>query len=118
MAPLFSGAPAFAILAFLEVRTVRAMYQKAGGDNADWLQIKRHMRAVRALGYATSIDDPDLGIIHISAPLKQDDGGIAGSLTLALPSGPDNATMIAKASVWLIEGAADMAQQILLTTRR
>lgn len=108
LAPLFCGPPAFAILAFLEVRAVRAMFQKTSGDDTEWLEIKRRMRTIRALGYAASIDDTDPGFLIVSVPLKHDDGGIAGSLSLSLPSSSDNTALIATIGSRLVESAAQM----------
>lgn len=117
LAPLFGGAPALAILAFLEPRTARAMYQKTDGNDTDWLQIKRRMRAIRAQGYAAGIDDPDPAAVHVSVPLKHEEGGIAGSLSLALASSPDNASVIRKAAAQLANAADKIAQRALRTAR-
>jgi len=113
LAPLFCAAPAFAMLAFMEVRAVRTMFQKTGGTDAEWLDIKRRMRATRNLGYAASIDDPDPGILIVAAPLKREDGGIAGSLCLALMNTPENTLLIEQAGSRLIDAAADMARRTL-----
>ena len=113
MAPLFCGAPALAMLAFLEVRAVRPMFQKTGGTAAEWLEIKRRMRKIRALGYAASVDDPDPGILVIAVPLKQQGGGIAGSLCLALGASVESPTLIETAGPRLIDAATDMAQRTL-----
>jgi DNA-binding IclR family transcriptional regulator len=113
LAPLFCAAPAFAMLSFLEVRAVRVMFQKTGGSDVEWLDIKRRMRAIRNLGYAASIDDPDPGILIVAAPLKHDDGGIAGSLCLALVSTAENIGLVEKAGPRLIDAAADMARRTL-----
>ncbi|MEE4454354.1 IclR family transcriptional regulator [Novosphingobium resinovorum] len=116
LAPLFAGPPALAILAFLEVRAVRAMFQKASLDDSRWLDIKRQMRAIRTAGYAASNDDPDPGVLLISVPLKQDDGGIAGSLSLALPTTPDNVAAAANLGIRLAAAADEMASRILSAT--
>jgi DNA-binding IclR family transcriptional regulator len=113
LAPLFCGPPAFAILAFLEVRAVRPMFHKTASGDADWLEIKRRMRTIRSLGYAASVDDPDPGVLLVSAPLKHDDGGIAGSLSLSLASSADNVASIAKVGSRLVDAAADMARRVL-----
>ncbi|MFJ6651448.1 IclR family transcriptional regulator [Microbacterium sp. NPDC091313] len=91
LAPLFGGAPAFAIVSFLEVRAVRAMHRRSGADADGWLEIKRRMRAVRAQRYALGVDEPDTGVTHVSVPLLQVDGGVIGSLSLASPSGMHDA---------------------------
>jgi len=108
LAPMFGGAPGLAILAFLEVRTARSLFQKhAPADEGEWLQIKRRMRAARASGYAAGVDEPDRGITYVSVPVLQDQGGVAGSLSLALPSeGAD----VALAGKRLIRAASQIAQ--------
>ena len=78
-----------------------------------WLEIKRRMRKIRALGYAASVDDPDPGILVIAVPLKQQGGGIAGSLCLALSAAGENAALIETAGPRLIDAATDMAQRML-----
>lgn len=113
LAPLFCGPPAFAMLAFMEVRAVRSMFQKTAGNDADWLEIKRRMRMIRALGYAVSVDDPDPGVILLAAPLKQQDGGIAGSLCLALTHTAENLTLIEQAGKDVIDEATNMAERSL-----
>ncbi|MEW2558671.1 IclR family transcriptional regulator [Streptomyces griseorubiginosus] len=111
LAPLFRGAPGLALLSFLEVRTVRSIYQRVDSGDAEWLAFKRRMRAVRGLGYAVGVDDPDPGVLHVSIPLKQDGHGIAGSLTVALASGPDNAAAIEKSAALLAVAAKEIALQ-------
>lgn len=110
LAPLFGGAPALAILSFLEVRAVRVMFQRSGCDATEWSEIKRVMRAIRTNRYAVAVGDPDPGITHLSVPLLQDDGGVVGSLSLATPSGPNAATE--KVAELLLASANDMASQI------
>ncbi|WP_449487307.1 hypothetical protein [Streptomyces griseorubiginosus] len=57
------------------------------------------------------MDDPDPGVLHVSIPLKQDGHGIAGSLTVALASGPDNAAAIEKSAALLAVAAKEIALQ-------
>jgi DNA-binding IclR family transcriptional regulator len=111
LAPLFQGAPGLALLSFLEVRTVRALHQRAGPGDAEWLDYKRRMRTVRKLGYAVGLEDPDPGVLHVSVPLKHDDLGIAGSLSLALPSGRDDAAAIDKAAASLAAAADEISRR-------
>ncbi|WP_322348904.1 IclR family transcriptional regulator [Caulobacter segnis] len=114
LAPLFCGPPALAMLAFMEVRAVRAMFQKSAGEDADWLEIKRRMRTIRAVGYAVSLDDPDPGVILLAAPLKQQDGGIAGGLCLALAHTAENTALIGQAGEDLVDEASKMAERSLI----
>jgi DNA-binding IclR family transcriptional regulator len=96
LAPLFSSAPGLAIMAFLELRTVRSMFRGAGMDPAHWPEAKRQMRAVRKRGYAFEIDTPGPETLVVSAPLKHEDGEIAGSFSLALPRPDDPAEEISR----------------------
>jgi DNA-binding IclR family transcriptional regulator len=111
LAPLFQGAPGLALLSFLEVRTVRAIHQRVGSGDAEWLVVKRRMRTVRALGYAVGVDDPDPGVLHVSVPLKQNGLGIAGGLSFALASGPENTAAVEKAAALLAVAADEIAVQ-------
>lgn len=118
LAPMFCGAPAFAMLAFLEVRAVRALLGKSSdASDESWLEIKRRMRTVRSLGYAVDIDSPDPGILYVSVPLKQEGGGIAGSLSLGLLSGRDNEAVIAAAAQRLKSAADDLDRDALAAVR-
>lgn len=109
LAPLFAGPPALAMLAFMDVRAVRALFKSAGGDAADWTSLKRRMRSIRATGYDLGVDDPDIGAIMVSVPLKQDDGGIAGSLSLAIASVGCDSDWPSWAGETLGDAAAQMA---------
>lgn len=113
LAPLFCGAPAFAMLSFMQVRAVRTMFQKTGGSDTEWLDIKRRMRTIRTLGYAVSLNDPDPEVLIVAAPLMQEGGGIAGSLCLALTHNEENAALIGKIGPRLMDAAADMARRTL-----
>lgn len=111
LAPLFRGAPGMALLSFLEVRTVRAIHRRVEAVDEEWLAVKRRMRTVRGLGYAVGVDDPEPGVLHVSIPLMQDGQGIAGSLSIALDSRPDNAAAIEKAAALLTVAADEIARQ-------
>ncbi|WP_106207400.1 IclR family transcriptional regulator [Kineococcus rhizosphaerae] len=114
LAPLFGGAPAYAILSFLEVRAARALFQRAGGgDGEEWLEVKRRMRAVRSAGYAVGLDDPDPGVLHVSVPLRHPDFGTAGSLSLALASTGDDAQVVQRAIDLLLVTADETSREAL-----
>ncbi len=110
LAPLFSGPPGLSILAFMEVRAVRQIFQKAGGEDAAWLEIKRRMRAIRAQGFASAHDEPDPGILIVSAPLMQEGGGIAGSLSIALPASHKYRDDIPALGARMIDAATETAR--------
>jgi DNA-binding IclR family transcriptional regulator len=111
LAPLFHGAPGLAILSFLEVRAVRSIHQRVEPREVEWTEFKRRMRAVRGVGYAVGLEDPDPGALHVSVPLKQEGLGIAGSLSLALASGPDDAAVVDKAAALLAAAAEEIGQR-------
>ncbi len=112
LAPLFSGPPGMAILASLEARAARALHRKIETGDTDWLAIKRQMRAIRASGYAISFDKPDPGMVYISVPLKHDDGGVAGSLSVGLRGVDHEAHQIDRMRSILIENADRLGQRI------
>jgi DNA-binding IclR family transcriptional regulator len=113
LAPLFGGPPGLAILAHMEVRAVRQIFKKSNNDEAAWLETKRQMRTIRNQGFASAHDDPDPGILIVSAPLIQEGGGIAGSLSIALPSTPDSPIDTTALGARLIKAAAETAQRSL-----
>ena len=116
LAPLFAGAPGLAMLSFLEVRAVRSIFQRTEPADVDWLEFKRSMRTVRSSGYAVGEEDTDQGVLHVAVPLQHDDGGIAGSLSLALPAGPDNTASIEVAAARLAVAAQEITLQARITT--
>lgn len=111
LAPLFSGAPALSMLAFMEVRAVRAMFQKSGNEEADWLLIKRRMRAIRDLGFAIGRDDPDLGVIHVSVPVRQDSGAVVASFGIAGATAAYDDTEAERVGTMLMEASARLAER-------
>lgn len=115
LAPLFGGPPGLAILAHMEVRAVRQIFQKSQSNDAAWLEIKRQMRTIRNQGFASGQDDPDPGVLIVSAPLIQEGGGggVAGSLSIALPASHESATDVAALGSVLIAAATETAQRSL-----
>lgn len=84
--PMFSGAPALAILAFTAIRTLRPIFRRVVSEpeaEQRWTALKKQFRRIRSDGFCMSVNDPDHGVIYISVPLHQEGGGVAGSLTFA-----------------------------------
>lgn len=87
--PLFSGAAAKAILAWLPPHQLRSLYAKhrktiaSAGLGADWDSFRKALRRIREQGYCLTSGEFNPGIVAIGAPLFNRDGDVLGSLTLA-----------------------------------
>jgi len=90
--PLFRGSQARAILAFLERRRLRRIFDRHRDDPelqriaADWTAFKALMRETRRRGYYISRGELDADVAGIAAPVFDPDGTVLGSLVLAYPS--------------------------------
>lgn len=111
--PLFAGAPALVILAYMPIRTVQRMFtvrpERAapGTDIEEWLQLKRQMRRIRQVGYCMDRSQIDSGISYISVALGGQSNDIVGSLTLATDASVATEAFCAEAVARL--HSADMA---------
>jgi DNA-binding IclR family transcriptional regulator len=87
--PLFAGASAKAILAWLPSHQLKNLFTKhyeaiehaALGDS--WESFRSNLRAIRELGYSQTISEFHAGIASIGAPLFNRQREVVGSLVLA-----------------------------------
>lgn len=89
--PLFRGSQAHVVLAFMERRRLKRLYEAALEDPArrqdaldigvDWAQFSRKLRKVRKQGHYISRGELDPGITGVAAPVFSD-GEILGSLVI------------------------------------
>jgi DNA-binding IclR family transcriptional regulator len=87
--PLFTGATAKAILAWLPAHQLRSLHAKhrkaiaAAGLGADWDSFRKALRQIRDDGYAYTRGEFNPGIVAIAAPLFNRAGDVLGSLAVA-----------------------------------
>ncbi|MEB2399699.1 MAG: hypothetical protein OZ927_09195 [Alcaligenaceae bacterium] len=89
--PLFRGSQAHVVLAFMERRRLKRLYEAALQDpasrddalrmGADWAAFSRRLRQVRKQGHYVSRGELDPGVTGIAAPVFGD-GEILGSLVI------------------------------------
>ncbi|MEA3085892.1 MAG: hypothetical protein QOC89_3589 [Paraburkholderia sp.] len=88
--PLFTGAAAKAILAWLPTHQLKSLFAKhreviqraALGD--DWESFRNTLRDIRAMGYVRTVSEFHTGIAAIGAPLFNRQRDVVGSLVLAV----------------------------------
>jgi DNA-binding IclR family transcriptional regulator len=90
--PLFRGSQARVVLAYMERRRLRRLYDAAQQDpqtaadthalGADWRVFTRTLRAIRKQGYYISRGELDAGVTGIAAPVFGEQEEILGSLVL------------------------------------
>lgn len=83
-----SAAGGKALLAALEDDALRELYADDVelGSVADIDRLVREMRAIRALGYATAIDEVEIGLSSVAVCLRDTSGAPVGAVVIALPT--------------------------------
>jgi DNA-binding IclR family transcriptional regulator len=87
--PLFAGASAKAILAWLPNHQLKSLFFKHreaiehAALGSDWESFRSTLRAIRAMGYAHTVSEFHIGIASIGAPLFNRQHEVVGSLVLA-----------------------------------
>ena len=88
--PLMRGSASKVILANLEARQLRRLYERespafaAVHGEADWPRFKEKMRQIRRSGSLVAVGELDPGVMGISAPVFDEHDQILGSIGLAL----------------------------------
>lgn len=102
-APLYSGAAAKAILAFLPEERWDAIIARTGlapltpNTITDPARLKAELTQIRREGYAVSTGEWDEGITSMASPLFDRTGAVAGSINISVPSfrfNPDKISML------------------------
>jgi IclR family transcriptional regulator, acetate operon repressor len=83
-----SAAGEKALLAALDDDALRELYADDVelGSVADIDRLVREMRAIRALGYATAIDEVEIGLSSVAVCLRDTSGAPVGAVVIALPT--------------------------------
>lgn len=94
--PLFRGAQAHIILAHLDRRRLKRLYEASVADPAlaqdvraigeDWTSFTKELKRVRTQGYYISHGQLDKGVSGIAAPVFGENKEIVGSLVLSMPT--------------------------------
>lgn len=92
--PLFRGSQSHVILAYMDRRKLKRIYEKAINDPAvaadvraigeDWTSFSRELKRIRTLGYYISRGQLDEGVTGIGAPVFGENQEIVGSLVLGI----------------------------------
>jgi len=112
--PLFRGATAKVVLAYLSDHHQRRLYRderkriEESGLGASWPEFRAAMMGIREHGYAGTVAEADPGVFGIAAPILAADGRVIGSLS--------NVRAVARLDLsrWPREGAEliDIARRI------
>lgn len=84
---LFEGAASVVLLANLPAYKLRSIYRRNAGNIAeqelgqDWSGFAKVLKAIRARGYAHSVDTFHTGRISVAAPIVDGTGKVVGSLS-------------------------------------
>nr|WP_255616709.1 IclR family transcriptional regulator [Microvirga puerhi] len=87
--PLFRGAQARVILANLDRRRLRRIFETGEGDTdrnkigADWTSFNAALQRNRREGYYISREELDKGVAGIAAPVFDENGEVLGSISIA-----------------------------------
>jgi DNA-binding IclR family transcriptional regulator len=87
--PLFAGASAKAILAWLPAHQLKSLFNKQretierAALGSDWESFRRALRTIRETGYTLTDSEFHAGIVSIGAPLFNRQHEVVGSLVLA-----------------------------------
>jgi len=90
--PLFKGAQAHIMLAYMNKRRLRRLYDASIADpalradveaiGADWKSFNKSLKAIRSAGYFISCDQLDPDVTGIATPVFGENDEIVGSLVL------------------------------------
>jgi DNA-binding IclR family transcriptional regulator len=110
---LFEGAASVVLLANLPAYKLRSVYRRHGQDIAaqslgqDWSEFAKVLKAIRAKGYAYSIDTFHTGRISVATPILDGMGKVVGSLSRVAEIGSlDRPESVEAIAVQLKDGAA------------
>lgn len=116
--PIFRGAQAHILLAYMDIRKLKRLYESAIEDPAvapdalaigeDWRAFLKQIRQIRSRGYYVSEDQLQPGVTGIAAPVFGEKQEILSSLVLILRN--DNPPSMSQST--LIELVAQGAKQI------
>ena len=116
--PLFRGSQARVLLAFLDRRKLRRIYDKYSGNpdlaqiGEDWSSFSASLRRVRRQGYYISRGELDPDTTGIAAPIFNESDEVLGSLVLTFSSSHTPWLNEAALTQIVIENAREISRRI------
>ena len=116
--PLFSGAAAKSILAWLPPHQLKSLFAKhrrtiaAAGLGADWDAFRKTLRQIREDGYCITSGEFNPGIVAIGAPLFNRAGDVLGSLSLAASTRSVNLAKFRGLTERVVQTAGEATERI------
>ena len=116
--PLFTGATAKAILAWLPAHQLRGLHAKHGkaiaaaGLGADWDSFRKELRQIRQDGYSLTVGEFNPGIAAIAASLFNRAGDVLGSLAVATSAEKINLAKFRMLAKEVLAAARDATERI------
>jgi DNA-binding IclR family transcriptional regulator len=107
--PMFRGAPAQAMLAFLPPARLRKICERHMDDpdlkrlGADWPAQKAHFSGVRKRGYYLSEQELEVGTMGLAVPILMSPVGLVGSIALVFD--------VERLALINVDGCAALAQR-------
>jgi len=113
--PLFRGAASKIILAYMPLRSVKALYEEHANKFAqanlgrDWEEAKERLRALRTAGCSVTKGEIDPGMCGISVPILEGTGTVTGSLSTVIPAHQLEPDLLADVSTLLRKAAEEIS---------
>ena len=116
--PLYAGASAKVLLAFMKDSEVDKVITKTGlaritpGTITDTDQLKKELAKIREQGYAYSVNERIQGVISVSAPVRDHNGQVICSFTMSIPEVRADWDKINQSIELVKEGAKKLSFQL------
>jgi DNA-binding IclR family transcriptional regulator len=120
--PLFRGATARIILAYLPTRTLKGLFARgaeeiaAAGLGRDWAEFRAHLAKMRRDGFCVSRSELDPGRVGVAAPIFDEDHAVLGSLSFVLPDERADETLIGRITPLTVAGAREIERAMMRST--
>lgn len=120
--PLFRGATARIILAFLPTRSLKSLFAHNAGEIAaaglggDWTEFRDAMAKLRREGFCVSRSEIDPGRAGLAAPIFNHERAVLGSLSFVLQAARADATLIGRLAPLTMVCAREIEHAMLCST--
>jgi len=75
-------------------------------------KLERELERVRALGYGTAVDELELGLAAMAAPVRADDGAVVAALSISGPTSRLTLDRIERLAPLLLDQAATLGRRL------
>jgi DNA-binding IclR family transcriptional regulator len=75
-------------------------------------ELRRQLDVVRARGYATAVDELEIGLAAVAAPVIDRDGAVAGSISMSGPTSQLSPTRLAELARLVTAAAAEVSARL------